>query len=109
MKDETFPPINGNEVQINGFQYVIHGDDDIEERIGAARYLLQKAFKGETAHKIIRVSYQRGQKSFIFNAGFEKEMYNEVVEWIKEVTEREYYPLRFEFRNFVSYNPPEVL
>lgn len=109
MKDETFPPINGSEVQIGSFKVICHAEDTLQETQESIVNALSSAYKGETAHKIVRVVYQRGQKSFIFNAGFEKEMYNEIVEWIEEVYKREYHPLVFEFRTFISYSPPEVL
>lgn len=109
MKDETFPPINGDEVQVQGFQFAIHDGDDLDDAQENIIKKLQTAFKGETAHKIVRVSYQRGAKSFIFNAGFDESMYNEVGDWIEQVSHREHYPMVFEFRNFVSYNPPTLV
>lgn len=109
MKDETFPPINGNEIQTGSFQVTCHAEDTLEETQEVILNALSSAYKGETAHKIVRITYQRGQKSFIFNAGFEKEMYNDIVEWIEEVYKREYHPLVFQFKTFISYNPPEVV
>ena len=102
-----FLPINGTEHQLEGFAIRIHDEDTIEEKKEEAVRQLQRCFRGETAHKIIRVKYQRGQKSFIVSAGFDESLYNDVVDWIEEVYQREYKPLVFEFMNFVSYNPPQ--
>lgn len=102
------PPINGNEFQLEGFQVVVH-DETVEEIKEKARKALQRVFKGESAHKIIRVNYQRGQKSFLFNATFEKEMYNEVMAWVEETMNREYRPIVYEFRNFLSFTPPNLV
>lgn len=104
-----FPPINGKEIQLDGFQIAFHDDDEIKETQEKTLKALQRVFRGESAHKIIRISYQRGSKSFLFNAGFHEEMYNEVMTWMEEIIKREYYPLVFEFRNFVTYDPPSIV
>lgn len=106
---EKFTPISGNEFQVEGFQIAIRSAEETESGIEAAVSRLQSVFRGETAHKIVRVNYQRGKKSFIFNAGFEETLYNEIVDWMKETAKREYYPVVFEFRNFLSFSPPTLV
>lgn len=106
---ENLQVITGNEFQLEGFQAVIRSKEEANETIEQIIQKLQYVFKGETAHKIIRVNYQRGVKTFLFDAGFEKEMYNEIVDWLHEVMKREYYPLVFEFRNFLSFSSPRLI
>lgn len=100
--------LDGREMQIQGFQCSIHSDDDLEEIIEKhIQKKLQQIFKGERGNKIIRVNYQKGAKAFLVNAGFEEELYNEVTDWVREVYAKGYFPLVFEFRNFLSFSGPK--
>lgn len=107
MKPE-FAPITGDEFQVEGFQKAYHQGDDMDDFKESVINSLQKVYEGEMSHKIIRVNHRLGTRVFMFSAGTEKEMYNEVVEWLQEVSERDRLPLVFEFRNFVSFTAPAL-
>lgn len=107
--DVEFAPLSGNEFQVEGFNKRFHEGDDVIDFKDSVLASLHKTFEGEMSHKVVRVNHQRGSKVFVFNAGMEKELYNEIMEWMDEVTARELLPLFFEFRNFVSFTPPTLL
>ncbi len=106
---ENIKALNGNEVQLEGFQIAVRSKEELQEAIERTVENLQGVFRRETAHKVVRINYQRGTKTFLFNAGFEETLYNEIVDWMKETSKREYYPVVFEFRNFLSFSAPTLI
>lgn len=100
-----FDAIEGHEMQVESTGITIHTGDDVNEKAEELKTKLQKIFEGEFGNKIVRISYQRGNSSFAFNAGFEENMYNEVTDYIKKVAAREYRPLTFTALNFLSFSP----
>jgi hypothetical protein len=108
----TFDPITGNEVQIEGFQQPVieveHGqtlEDVIVETTATVRERLQAIFNGEHGHKIVRVHTGYGHKSFLVNAGFEEQMYNDITDYVGKMIKKHGIPVNFVFTNFLSYSP----
>lgn len=98
--------INGKEMQIESTSLVIHEGNNIELKIVELNSKLNNVFHGEYGNKAIRISYQRGKNAFFFNAGFEQNMYNEVMEYIRTVVEKDgQYPFVFTLHNFLSFTP----
>lgn len=97
-------PIGANEVQIGAFNIVVHAGYDQEALVEEINRKLIKAYEGEFGHKAIRVNHQRGgANTFFINAGHEQNMYNEVTDYVLRVVGKDYAPLSFEFRIFLSY------
>lgn len=97
-------PIGKNEVQIGAFNIVVHSDYDKDDLVEMIQLKLKAAYEGELGHKAIRVNHQRGgANTFFINAGYEDTMYNEVTDYVLKVVNKEYAPLSFEFRIFLSY------
>ncbi len=99
--------INGNEIQIEGFRIACHVDDEHDAIASQVQYKLKRIFKGEKGNKIIRATWQKGTKVFFFNATFEDELYDEVTDWVEEILALGYYPVVFEFQNFLSFSGPQ--
>lgn len=98
--------LTGNEVQIEGFAWVIHHDFDIDEEIPKIEAKLRKCFEGETAHKITRVYVGSDSfKSFYTQAGFEDIHIPGILEYIRELHQKGRFPLDLRFMNYVTYTP----
>ena len=104
-----FDPITGNEVQVGNGRVAIHAGDNVDEQCNLLEKKLKRIYEDETAHKIVRISYQRGSSTFFTNAGYEDQLYNDIREYVQSVVEREYFPLVFDFSAFVSYSPLRVV
>lgn len=101
--------LNGSEVQLGTFQVTVHDDTPIEEAKEKVRAGILRTFDGETAHKVIRISYQRGAKVVATNAGYEELLYKDIDQYVDSVLSREYFPLVFMFQCFVTFTPPKAV
>lgn len=96
--------LTGNEVQIGAFQIALH-TDNIDEAKDEMAEKLRHIFKGETAHKILRITYRKNRKMIAVNAGHEHLMQDRFEEYIDEVIQKDYPPIVLQVYCFTSYTP----
>lgn len=108
----TFEPINGREMELQGFQHSIHRPDFstskeelVEESIDSIRKKLKDVFDSEHGNKVIRVFSRDNKSTFFISAGFEENMYNEVMDFVRKVADTEAFPIQLRFHNFLSFSP----
>jgi hypothetical protein len=100
-----FEPVSGSEMQIDSINCHLHEGDDIDARLDGLRSKLQQVYDKEFGHKVIRISYRDGKTTIFVNAGFEENLYNDVVDYIRNCLRSGRYPYVFTLHNFLSFSP----
>lgn len=104
-----YRPVDGSEVQIEGFSVIVHVDDDIETKLREVNDKLSDVFLGESAHKTVRLLTNGKRTTFFAETGNEDVLFEQITNHIKKEVTGQRFPIRFEFQNFLAYTKPTVL
>ena len=111
-KNMRFDAIDGREMQVANFTitatkpfFDMPTDTYVEDTLEEFDRRLKQIFDGEFGNKIVRITHQRGNSSFLINAGFEKNLYTEVMDYVRKMLSKHPLPLTFQVNCFLTFSP----